>query len=52
MFWYVVRFGAGGLSGSSLFIPRDKGKVCLHPPSPDPISSFAIYGIYWVRLID
>ncbi|MFS7991610.1 hypothetical protein Hanom_Chr12g01072701 [Helianthus anomalus] len=45
MFWYVVRFGAGGLAGSSLSIPRDRGNVCLHPPSPDPISSFAICGI-------
>ncbi|MFS8014283.1 hypothetical protein Hanom_Chr15g01342761 [Helianthus anomalus] len=34
--WHVVRFGVEGLSGSSLSIPRDRGKVCLHPTLPRP----------------
>ncbi|MFS8003497.1 hypothetical protein Hanom_Chr13g01214671 [Helianthus anomalus] len=29
-------FGAEGLSGSSLSIPRGRGKVCLHPTLPRP----------------
>ncbi|MFS7944950.1 hypothetical protein Hanom_Chr06g00518191 [Helianthus anomalus] len=31
MCWFVVCFRAEGLSGSSLSIPMDRGKVCLHP---------------------
>ncbi|KAJ0449420.1 hypothetical protein HanHA89_Chr17g0728251 [Helianthus annuus] len=34
--WFVVRFRAEGLSGSSLSIPVDRGKVCLHPTLPRP----------------
>ena len=36
VYWHAVRFGAEGLSGSSLSIPRDRGKVCLHPTLPRP----------------
>ncbi|KAJ0593891.1 hypothetical protein HanHA300_Chr03g0102521 [Helianthus annuus] len=45
--WYAIRFGVEGLPRSSLSIPRDRGKVCLDPTLPDPISSFAICGIHW-----
>ncbi|MFS7923815.1 hypothetical protein Hanom_Chr03g00265301 [Helianthus anomalus] len=34
--WYVVRFRAECLSGSSLSIRMDRGKVCLHPTLPRP----------------
>ncbi|MFS7958089.1 hypothetical protein Hanom_Chr07g00674081 [Helianthus anomalus] len=44
MCWFVVRFGAEGLfwiEARSVYIP----------PFPDPMSSFAICGIYWVWLL-
>ncbi|KAM0059636.1 putative nucleotide-diphospho-sugar transferase [Helianthus debilis subsp. tardiflorus] len=47
VYWYGVRFGAEGLSESSLSIPRDEARSVYITPFPDPISSFAICGIYW-----
>ncbi|MFS7976750.1 hypothetical protein Hanom_Chr10g00896081 [Helianthus anomalus] len=34
--WFDIRFRVEGLSGSSLSIPMDRGKVCLHPTLPRP----------------
>ncbi|MFS7924195.1 hypothetical protein Hanom_Chr03g00269781 [Helianthus anomalus] len=36
IYFFPGCFGAEGLSGSSLSIPRGRGKVCLHPTLPRP----------------
>ncbi|MFS7932124.1 hypothetical protein Hanom_Chr04g00364161 [Helianthus anomalus] len=38
------------LEAASLSLGIEARSVYI-PPSPDPISSFAIYGIYWVWLL-
>ncbi|MFS7982394.1 hypothetical protein Hanom_Chr10g00962381 [Helianthus anomalus] len=54
--WYVDGFRANGLEpgvsleAASLSLGIEARSVYI-PPSPDPINSFAICGIYWVRLL-
>ncbi|MFS7965451.1 hypothetical protein Hanom_Chr09g00762411 [Helianthus anomalus] len=47
----VMVFGAGGLTGGSLSIPRVEVRLAYIPPSPEPINSFAIDGIILGKVV-